>query len=600
MNRRQRETEASSLRDEEQTLQRLRVTFEKARRDVEERIAALDDRKDMENIQSIVHQRRYQEAIAKQIDGVLDQLKRKNFKTVDDYIRGCYESGYLATMYDLAGQGIPVIAPINQAQVAEAVNIDSKLSKKLYDALGEDVDVLKARVRGNVSRAIAQGKTWKDAAVWLAQGMNSPYERGIGYAMRIARTEGHRVQTKAALDGMRAAQERGAKIVKQWDATLDGRTRKDHRLLDGQIRELDEDFEVRGHKCNAPGHFGRPEEDINCRCKVRQRATWALDEEELERLKERAKFHGLDKTQDFEDFKKKYLEAAKKVDEAEKHVWQKGDRVRHRIIDAEYQVVGVRADGRIILKDKKGFEFAVKEHELELVKKATPKKPKKKKTADAEKRETVGGLSVTIKEEEFGFGDGTANGVKKTVKAVKYTTDEGVTVVFPKSYKKAQQRATPEFVLSSISKMPEAVRARMQRTVEVMDYYNPRDSYWKKRYKNFSHSYMTGGRGTISIYRHDYEHDEDYFLYSLCHESGHGIDWQVTSDGKRFSESDAWTKAVTDDLALSGRKSPTSYGENAPAEDFAESVATYVTKPDVMRNDFPNRTALIEQILSEE
>ena len=56
-----------------------------------------------------------------------------------------------------------------------------------------------------------------------------------------------------------------------------------------------------------PSNFGIPGLDINCRCAVLQRARWALDQDELETLKERAKFFGLYKSKDFEDFKKIYL-----------------------------------------------------------------------------------------------------------------------------------------------------------------------------------------------------------------------------------------------------------------------------------------------------
>lgn len=99
-----------------------------------------------------------------------------------------------------------------------------------------------------------------------------------------------------------------------WDSTLDGRTRYTHRKLDGQIRELDEDFEVDGMSASAPGYFGDPAEDCNCRCAVLQRARWALDESELETLKERAEYFGLDKTEDFEEFKDKYLKGSSMFD----------------------------------------------------------------------------------------------------------------------------------------------------------------------------------------------------------------------------------------------------------------------------------------------
>ena len=52
--------------------------------------------------------------------------------------------------------------------------------------------------------------------------------------------------------------------------------------------------------------------DISCRCTMLEKPTWALDESELDRLKERATYYGLDKTKDYEEFKTKYLKAVKK------------------------------------------------------------------------------------------------------------------------------------------------------------------------------------------------------------------------------------------------------------------------------------------------
>ena len=46
---------------------------------------------------------------------------------------------------------------------------------------------------------------------------------------------------------------------------------------------------------------------INCRCTVLQRTICTIDQDELETLKERAKYYGLNKSKDFEDFKNKYL-----------------------------------------------------------------------------------------------------------------------------------------------------------------------------------------------------------------------------------------------------------------------------------------------------
>lgn len=312
MNKREKEVLQSQLNIEKQTIKHLKQVYAQAMKDCEKKIRELSMRSDMENLQSIVYQKQYQQAIKGQLEGVLEQLHSNEFATVSEYLNRCYTDGFVGSMYDLAGQGIPLIVPINQNQVAKAIQIDSKLSKTLYESLGEDVKKLKTAVRTQVSRGIANGSSWNDIAKTLADRnmKNTPFQKAINRTITIARTEGHRVQTAAKMDSMTEAKKKGADVVKQWDSTLDDKTRESHRKLDGQIRELDEPFEVDGMKADAPGHFGDPAEDCNCRCAVLQRAKWALDEEELETLKQRAEYFELDKADGFENFKNKYLKAS--------------------------------------------------------------------------------------------------------------------------------------------------------------------------------------------------------------------------------------------------------------------------------------------------
>lgn len=309
MNIRQKEVLQQELNNEKKTIKELEQVYQQAIKDCEKKIRELSMRSDMENIQSIIYQKQYQQAIKGQLEGVLSQLHSNEFATVSEYLNKCYTDGFVGSMYDLAGQGIPLIVPINQNRVVKAIQLDSKLSKTLYESLGEDVGKLKTAVRAQVSRGISNGSSWNDIAKTLAERnmKNTPFGTAINNAIRIARTEGHRVQTSARVDAMSEAKKKGADVVKQWDSTLDGRTRTTHRQLDGQIRELDEPFEVEGMKVDAPGMFGNPAEDCNCRCAVLQRARWALDETELDTLKERAEYFELDKSKDFEDYKSKYL-----------------------------------------------------------------------------------------------------------------------------------------------------------------------------------------------------------------------------------------------------------------------------------------------------
>lgn len=314
MNKAQKQAQQSQLSAEQKTIRQLQRIYDQARKDTEQKIRELSSRTDFENLQSIIYQKQYQQAIKKQLDGILDDLQGKQFTSVADYLQESYKNGYVGVMYDLSKQGIPIIMPINQEQVVQALQTDSKLSKPLYDRMGEDVQYLKRSVRAELSRGIAQGSSWNEIAVHIAKGMNSPYKKAINNTIRIARTEGHRIQQKSALDAQYAAKDKGADIVKQWDSTLDNKTRPHHRRLDGQIRELDEPFTVDGLEASAPGHFGKASEDCNCRCCLLQRAKWALDQDELDELKKRAEFFELDKSEDFEDFKKKYLKLPDNAD----------------------------------------------------------------------------------------------------------------------------------------------------------------------------------------------------------------------------------------------------------------------------------------------
>lgn len=310
MNKRQKEVQAYFLDREEQVIRGLKAVYRQAIRDCEQKIRQLSTRSDLENIQSIVYQTQYQQAIQRQLEGILDILQTNEFTTISDYLNAAYQNGFAGALYDLHGQGIPLLFPIDQDQVTKAVLNDSKLSVPMYTRLGEDVNTLKLAIRAQISRGIAGSATWNQMAQELAKNMvNSPFQTAQYNAMRIARTEGHRIQQQSQYDAMVKAREHGADVVKEWNATLDARTRPDHMSLDGQIREIGDPFTLGSLKAQYPGDFGRPEQDIHCRCCALQRARWALGEKELEQLKERAKYLGLDQAKDFGEFQKRYLDS---------------------------------------------------------------------------------------------------------------------------------------------------------------------------------------------------------------------------------------------------------------------------------------------------
>lgn len=329
MNKRQKLVQAQFLNNEEAVIRRLKSVYNQSLKDIEKKAQALQD--DINRLgtlaklsvseeekaqllsmqQSKIYQKQYQDALKKQVGSVLDNMQVEEFKTVSEYLQKCYEDGFIGTMFDLQGQGIPLCFPLDQEAMVRAVQLDSKIKKNFYESCGENVAALKKAISAEVSRGISTGMSYAQVAQQIKARMVGNYDDKPGgalyRAMTIARTEGHRIQVQSGMDACYKAKEKGADVVKQWDSTLDDSTRESHAKVDGEIRELDKPF---SNGLMFPGDpSGRAEEVINCRCALLQRARWALDEDELKVLQDRASFYGLDKSETFEDYKKQYLKA---------------------------------------------------------------------------------------------------------------------------------------------------------------------------------------------------------------------------------------------------------------------------------------------------
>lgn len=118
-------------------------------------------------------------------------------------------------------------------------------------------------IRNEIQQAILQGEPLKETAKRL-QRVTDMDERA---AMRNARTAMTGAQNAGRVDGYKRAEAMGIKLKQQWLATLDGRTRHEHRQLDGQSVKVGEPFMVEGEKIRFPGDpHAAPHLIYNCRC----------------------------------------------------------------------------------------------------------------------------------------------------------------------------------------------------------------------------------------------------------------------------------------------------------------------------------------------
>ena len=302
--KREKELLMLQLQKEKSLIKDLKKAYSQARTDIQLRIKELMAQ---EQTQSKIYQLRYQQALEKQISGIIDVLEGENVQIISEYLINAYETGYLGSLYVMHGYGIPLLFGIDEKKVMASVlkPIDDMTFAKRMNVNMND---FKKTIKAEISRGIANNASYGAIAKQIELRINESFNRSY----RIANTEMGRVSSESQYDSLVKAKEQGCEIIKQWCATLDEKTRPDHAALDGQIRNIDEYFTIGKYKALHPHSFNAPEMDISCRCTMLEKPTWALDQSELDRLKERAAYYKLDKTNEYEDFKAKYLKAIEK------------------------------------------------------------------------------------------------------------------------------------------------------------------------------------------------------------------------------------------------------------------------------------------------
>lgn len=128
----------------------------------------------------------------------------------------------------------------------------------------------KQKMTSALTQAILQGESLDK----LARRLRSVTSMDAASAIRNARTMMTNAQSAGRYDGYRRAKKMGVKFKVMWIATLDNRTRHEHRLLDGQMQEVDEPFHVGGIEIMYPADYGGkkykvpPDMIYNCRCSI--------------------------------------------------------------------------------------------------------------------------------------------------------------------------------------------------------------------------------------------------------------------------------------------------------------------------------------------
>ena len=142
-----------------------------------------------------------------------------------------------------------------------ALSDETLLPYKYIDG-NKDIRWNTKKVNAEILQGILQGESIPD----IAKRLSNVTEMNKTAAIRNARTSVTSAECKGRQDSYIRATNDGIILKREWIATNDGRTRHSHRLLDGQIAEVDKPFKSELGDIMYPGD---PEADpsnvYNCR-----------------------------------------------------------------------------------------------------------------------------------------------------------------------------------------------------------------------------------------------------------------------------------------------------------------------------------------------
>lgn len=119
------------------------------------------------------------------------------------------------------------------------------------------------RIQSVMLQGILQGMSIPQ----MAKNIAGVTDGNLKNATRNARTMMTGAQNAGRQQAMIRARKKGVKLRRTWVATLDNRTRHEHRVLDGKTVDVDKPFRVGGYEIMYPGDpSAAPEMVYNCRC----------------------------------------------------------------------------------------------------------------------------------------------------------------------------------------------------------------------------------------------------------------------------------------------------------------------------------------------
>ena len=201
--------------------------------------------------------------VEKTLTSLINEFSKVKYKGMYSQLRDqllfAYQY-YYTGLTEVSGKSY-MLLPLKKEWLTQI--IENELSGlTLKETLQRDRQNIIYSLKSNLIQGVNRGESYSQMAKRMKEVVNGDYQK----AVRIARTETHRVKEAGTYESALKGEKAGIKQVKTWNSSNDGRTRKEHRRLDGTTLGMDEYFRVGSAKTLKPGDTGRAEHDINCRC----------------------------------------------------------------------------------------------------------------------------------------------------------------------------------------------------------------------------------------------------------------------------------------------------------------------------------------------
>ena len=165
-------------------------------------------------------------------------------------------------------------------EIMNPIPLDYKLykSKKIDRLVDKQMDKFSQDVKNRILNSLNTGdvRGVEELFEEIIKKEKKTYST-VSRLMRISRTENTQMRSQVKLDIQRELAEQGIEVKRRWVHTLYNplaiitdtyEPRLDHLALHGQLEDGSGYFHTPLASGIAPGMFGVPEEDINCRCDV--------------------------------------------------------------------------------------------------------------------------------------------------------------------------------------------------------------------------------------------------------------------------------------------------------------------------------------------